>query len=86
MGDRLEKTVHEESISNGLTYDEAFTTSIKQRGEEVELLFYRILQQVVLHERDRSLNMGLEISEDIGVSYRYYIFQNSYGHSLDDTT
>lgn len=68
LGDNLLKKVEQERTSNGDSYDSNFTTSIKQRKENVETLFYRLLHQVVMHDRERGLNSGMEVAEDFSVS------------------
>ncbi|KAI1719520.1 retinoblastoma-associated protein A domain-containing protein [Ditylenchus destructor] len=60
LGDALLKKVEQERTSNGDAYDSNFTASIKQRKENVETLFYRLLHQVVMHDRERGMNSGME--------------------------
>lgn len=67
LNDRFELTIERERNLKSVTFDSTFSSQIKQRKEDIELLFYRLLQQVVLHERERSFNNGIEITTDLSV-------------------
>lgn len=56
-------------MARGDAYDSKFSMNIKQRKENVEVLFYRLLSQVVQHDRDRALSNGLDLSEDLSVCF-----------------
>lgn len=57
FGERLESKVEEEKAQKGAQFDEAFTTMIKQRRENVEVLFHRLLQRVVLSDQERNAHI-----------------------------
>lgn len=84
----MEQNIERERSSKGDTYDAAFVSQLKQRKEDIELLFYRFLQQVILHERVRCFNNGMEVTSDLSVSicfkflflyfYLYFFFRQFY--------
>lgn len=53
-GERLEAKVEEEKTTKSPNFDEGFATMIKQRRENTEVLFHRLLQKVVLQDQDKN--------------------------------
>uniref|UniRef100_A0A915AVX8 Retinoblastoma-like protein 1 n=1 Tax=Parascaris univalens TaxID=6257 RepID=A0A915AVX8_PARUN len=53
MGDKLENAVAAERESRGLDFDAAFTETISLRRENADRLFYRLLEKIVIAERER---------------------------------
>uniref|UniRef100_A0A914HWK3 Uncharacterized protein n=1 Tax=Globodera rostochiensis TaxID=31243 RepID=A0A914HWK3_GLORO len=52
-------------------FDSEFQSNITQRIADIEQLFYYLLLRVVTHDRERAVNLGMEMQLDLGV-----IFQN----------
>uniref|UniRef100_A0A915D7Q7 Retinoblastoma-associated protein n=1 Tax=Ditylenchus dipsaci TaxID=166011 RepID=A0A915D7Q7_9BILA len=65
LEERLFLRVEQEKTAKGGGYDSNFSTTIKQRKENVEALFYRLLYQVISYDRERGANGGVESTEDL---------------------
>ena len=65
MGDKIENRVAQEKESKGSDFDASFTEQIKQRREQAECLFYRLLEKVTVAERERASSIEVP---DLSVS------------------
>jgi hypothetical protein len=69
LEERLYLKVEQEKSAKGAGYEAEFGAGIKQRKEEVQGMFYRLLHQVIMHDRERSYANGIESTEDLSVSF-----------------
>uniref|UniRef100_A0A183C8P6 Retinoblastoma-associated protein A-box domain-containing protein n=1 Tax=Globodera pallida TaxID=36090 RepID=A0A183C8P6_GLOPA len=60
-----------EDVGLNSDFDSEFQSNIAQRIADIEQLFYYLLLRVVTHDRERAVNLGMEMQLDLGV-----IFQN----------
>lgn len=62
FGDALMRKVHEEKSTKGANFDEPFSSTVVEYQRNVETIFWRLLQDVVMHDHNRAEVTDLSVS------------------------